>query len=267
MKKIVSLVLAAMLALTCAAAVGEAVPQPEGGKKFESSWAIFGMTVGIVYEEEGYRVFIRSSDPAGFQGTDWEYSCYYDEEKDALLSVSSSKTAYKEDPETGDFEYAEPEYQDIDEENQVTAFTIDGRGKLLWEDGRGRDGADLEFTKIGSFMGTWRSEDGKTLAEIVWSDSEEGDEYGYTVYLYEEGDDDARTYSHAHGLYDPETGKLTAAGFAAVGRMNAEGEFIQAEGPEEEAELVFSELGGGRILLERENAVELVYDLLGESDG
>ena len=48
-------------------------------------------------------------------------------------------------------------------------FTIDENGSLLWEDGRGEAGADLVFTKIGDFEGFWKSEDGKTYAEISWS--------------------------------------------------------------------------------------------------
>ena len=97
MKKLVSIILAIVMAamLLCVSASADEVPQPEGGKKFESNWAIFGMTVRIVYEEEGYRVYIRSTDPDTLSGTEWEYSCFYNEEKDALLSVSSSRIRHQ----------------------------------------------------------------------------------------------------------------------------------------------------------------------------
>ncbi len=90
MKKIASLilVLALALSLVCAARADE-VPQPEGGKKFETGWAIFNTTIRIVYEEEGYRVFIRNTDPSEQKVTEWEYSCYYVEAEDVLKSVSS----------------------------------------------------------------------------------------------------------------------------------------------------------------------------------
>ena len=267
MRKIAGLFLALVMTmmLLCACANADEVPQPEGGRKFESGWAIFGMTVRIDYEEEGYRVYIRSSDPYEFQGSEWEYSCIYNEEEDALLSVSSSKNDYTEDPATGEIRRGEYIYQDLDEEDQTTVFTIDEDGFLVWEDGRGQDGADLVFSDIGRFEGFWKSEDGKTFADISWSDSEIGDEYGYNVFLHDEGDESYAEY-FTHGLYDPESGKLTVTGSVIIYRLNAEGGYDTEEIPadaEDPLELIFSDLGNGRILLERENGIELVYDLLG----
>ena len=93
MKKITGIILALalVLSLACTAAQADEVPQPEGGKKFESHWAIYGMTVSIDYEEEGYRVYIKSSDPYEHQGREWEYNCFYNEEKDAFLSPSRAE--------------------------------------------------------------------------------------------------------------------------------------------------------------------------------
>lgn len=272
MKKITGIILALalVLSLACTAAQADEVSQPEGGKKFESHWAIYGMTVSIDYEEEGYRVYIKSSDPYEHQGSEWEYNCFYNEEKDALLSMFSSKNRYTEDPATGELQRSEPEYQDLDDENQITVFAINKDGRLTWKDGRGQDGADLEFNNIGSFMGFWRSEDGKTFADISWNDSEIGDEYGYNVFLHDEGDDSYAEYS-THGLFDPETGKLTVTGSVIINRLNADNGYdmeVIPENPDEPLELVFSDLGDGRILLERGNGVELVYDFLnGDSEG
>ena len=251
--------------LLCVSANAEAVPQPEGGKKFESGWAIFGMTVHIVYEEEGYRVYIKSTDPETFDGCEWEYSCFYNEEKDALLSVSSSKNSYTVNSQTGEIQRGDYEYQDLDDEGQTTVFTIDAGGFLIWEDGRGQDGADLAFADIGSFEGFWKSEDGKTYADIAWSDSEIDDEYGYNVFLHDEGDESYAEYS-LHGLYDPETGKLTVTGSVIINRLNAAGEYETEEipaNPDEPLEIIFSDTGNGRILLERDNGIELIYDPLG----
>ena len=264
MKKWISLILAAVMALSlCCFAGADEVPQPEGGKKFETNWAIFNMTVEIVYEEEGYRVYIKSSDPYEHQGNEWEYSCFYNEEQDALLSVSSSKNSYTEDPATGDIERGEYEYQEW--MGETTVFTIDEDGFLNWKDGRGEDGADLAFTKIGAFEGDWRSEDEKTSALITWSDSEIGDEYGYNVFLHDEGEESFADYT-AHGLYDPMTEKLIVTGSVIISRLNAEGGYDTEEipeNPEEPLELIFSEMGGGKILLEKENGIELIYDPLG----
>ena len=42
-----------------------------------------------------------------------------------------------------------------------------------------------------------------------------GDEYGYNVFLHDEGDDSYAEYS-THGLFDPETGKLTVTGSVII---------------------------------------------------
>ena len=267
MKKIVSIFLALTLAMTllCVSVSAEEYPQPEGGKKFETNWAIFGMTVEIHYEEEGYRVYIKSSDPEQHQGTEWEYSCSYNEEQDALLSISSSKNSYTEDPATGDLQRGPFEYQETDNADQTTVFTIDQDGFLLWKDGRGQDGADLQFSNIGAFQGFWKSEDGKTYADISWCDSEEGDDYGYNVFLHDEGEDTYAEYS-MHGLYDAATGKLTVTGPVTVYTKNAAGEYnaeTVPNDPETPTELIFSQVSNGKILLERENGIELIYDLMG----
>ena len=266
MKRLMSFILAMILAAAlCCAAEADAVPQPEGGKKFESNWAIFDMTVRINYEEEGYRVDITSFDPFELKGTEWEYSCFYNEEKDALLSVSSFKSSYTIDPETGEYRREPYEYEGVDDIDQTTVFTIDETGSLLWEDGRGDAGADLVFTDIGQFEGAWISEDGNTWAEIEWSDSEIDDEYGYTVFLHDGGDDSFAEYC-THGLYDPKTGKLETAGSVIIYTLNDEGEYDAQEIPadaENPTELIFSDLGGGKILLERDNGIELIYDFVG----
>ena len=42
MKKMLSILLAVMMLFAIAVAAAEEIPQPEGGKKFDSDWAIFG---------------------------------------------------------------------------------------------------------------------------------------------------------------------------------------------------------------------------------
>ena len=263
MKKIASLILAVvmMAALVCVSAHADEVPQPEAGKKFETNWAIFGMTVRIVYEEEGYRVGIRSWDPAELKGTEWEYSCYYVEEEDALVSVSSAKHSFTQDPETFEITDAPAEYDDLDDENTATAFRITEEGLLRWEDGRGQDGADLEFADIGNFEGVWRSEDNYIWVEIEWNDAE--DDYGYFVFLHR-GTDEVYAEFTAKGLYNvPEAGKLVAETFVPVATNTLKDGAYETVYDEDTYELVFSGLEDGKLLFEAENGVELYYDLMG----
>ena len=133
MKKMLCILTALLMAgLMCVSAAAESFPQPEGGKKFETNWAIFNMTVNIFYEEEGYRVYIQSSDPMEHKGTEWEYACFYNEEKDALLSFTSSKNSYTLDTATGEIERGDYEYEDIDDYLGVVYLSLDnGVGKAI----------------------------------------------------------------------------------------------------------------------------------------
>ena len=263
MKKFVSIILALALALSLACtAYADEVPQPEGGKKFESGWAIFNTTIRIIYEEEGYRVSIRKTDPSEHKITEWDYSCYYVEAEDVLKSVSSSKRSYAINPETGESKDSTTEYDDLDGENTVTVFRITGDGFLNWEDGRGQDGFDSAFSKIGDFEGVWRSEDNYVWTEIEWNDSEE--DYGYFVYLHR-GFDDVYAEFTAKGLYNPETGRLEVRTIVPVATSMLKDGSYETEYDEDEYELFFSELGGGKILFEAENGVELIYDLMGSA--
>ena len=107
MKKITGILLAVMTVFLAACAIADEVPQPEGGKKFESDWAVPGGIVEVYYEEEGYRVFIKIDQPDALCGSEYEYSCYYQEETDSLLSISSIRSDYTVDPDTGDQIYAQ----------------------------------------------------------------------------------------------------------------------------------------------------------------
>ena len=258
MKKILGILLAAMmLVLPACAAFADEIPEPEGGKKFDSDWAIFGMTVSIVYEEEGYRVDIREYDPAEQKGTVWEYACCYNEEKDVLESIASLKYGFTD--KEGAESVEEFEYDDLDEENQVTVFAIDENGMLTWQDGRGQDGTDLVFSDIGRFDGTWVNQEKNLWVEISWNDSE--DDYGYDVLIHSEAENAAPDIV-LKGLYDAETKKLEC--------LDPETYAARFDGDTEAAAdlsetLSFTE--NGSLFLESESLELVNYDLLpDESD-
>ena len=263
MKKTLSILLAMMMLFAIAGAAAEEIPQPEGGKKFESDWAFRGGLAEIYYEEEGYRVTLFIENTENSSGTEWEYSCYYSEEADALISVSSSKTEYTYNEETGDREYKDDTYNDFDDDKTYTEFTVDENGCLNWKDGHENAGADLQFSNIGRFEGLWRNVSEAVEVEFTWNGLADEERFEYTVYITS-GSDQADTYSQylMNGEYDPATGKLTANGTCTVFTKNDKGEFDSADDGEE-FEAVFSKTEDGKLLYETGNGIELEYDILG----
>ena len=258
MKKILSILLAAMMACTLvgAAALADEYPQPEGGKKFEGSWAMMGGLAEIFYEEEGYRVCVELCNNEDWSGTIWEYSCYYVEDRDALVSISSVKRTYESDATTFDHVNDEIIYEGFDEEGQESVFTIAENGSLHWESGRDKDaGTDLEFRNIGQYRGFWRSAEGEepVWAEFIWMGLNE-ETYYYAVYIHR-GDDNTYTEFTMEGLYDEATGKLVCTGSNVDPSEN------------EVYEAVFSMTEDGKLLYEAANGILMEYDLLGGSEG
>ncbi len=276
MKKLTGITLALILAmsLVCAALADEA-PQPEGGKKFESNWAITGAVVSINYEEEGYRVSIVSEIPTEGTGIEWFYNCFYHPEDDTLVSISSSKQTYTFTPvvpfENGEFDpeqvtddygektYAPAEYDGFDDENTASVFSIDENGRLIWNDGRENAGADLEFANIGRFDGEWKNDDEGVLAMIDWIGSEDG--FVYSVVLQRVSPDQKQNAIYVmFGAYNEETQKLEC-----TGEVHMVGEDGKLEEKGEPCEAFFSMLENGGILYEAANGIELEPDF--DSEG
>lgn len=262
MKKMISILLAIMMVsvLACVASADE-VPQTEAGKKFESDWAIPGGLAQIDYEEEGYRVTleIRNDDETG---ATWEYACYYHEDTDCLSSVSSSRTNFTIDPDTGEKIPGETVYDGLDDEDKGTEFTIDADGFLIWKDGHEDAGAGLKFANIGRFEGVWKNEAAETEAEFKWNGTSDDDMF-YTVNIIRgKTDGDLYTSFLMNGTYDPATGKLTADGTCTVFKKNADGEYT-SEDDGESYDAIFSKMEDGRVLFETDNGIELEYDMLG----
>lgn len=265
MKKLISILMAVMmLGLFACAASAEEVSQPEAGKKFESDWAVAGGLAQIVYEEEGYRVTLDLEKDG--TGALWQYSCYYHEDTDSLVSVSSSRTNYTIDPDTGNKVFGEDVYEGIDEENRYTEFTIDSDGCLIWKDGHDDAGAGLRFADIGRFDGVWKNEAEETEAEFMWNGLSE-DELFYTVYIIRGKTDGERYASYLmNGTYDPATGKLSASGTCTLFTKNADGEYTSEEDGET-YDAFFSKTEDGKVLYETANGIELEYDIMGHSQG
>ena len=263
MKKMMRIALAmiAALSLLCAAASADEIPQPEGGKKFESCWGMRCGLVQIDYEEEGYRVMVDLYNQDDHTGTLWQYSCYYIEEKDVLESVSSSKNPYTLDEQTLYRTLGETEYEGIDDPDSTTVFSLSEDGALTWQDGHENIGQELEFRDIGNFEGVWRNDEEAVYTEFHWEGLFNEETYCYSVYVGRGADDDYADF-HLVGLYNPETGKLECYDTAAVPMETDEALFAaQDDGVPYDA--FFTDLGGGKLLYEAETGIELEYDILG----
>ncbi len=263
MKKLLCMLMALMLALvmgTAALAEDETeTPEPEGGKKFSSSWALMGGRVDIDYEEEGYRVLINFFNQDDATGTMWEYSCYYHEDEDALVSVSSACHHYHHDPETFEPIHEEDRYSGLDEEGQESSFTVNEAGRLIWKDGRENVGADLEFQNIGSFDGSQYSNDDRTVwAEFEWEGLNE-ETFWYYAFLHLGREKDDLEYTMT-GTYDPETGKLNCTGTSIVWVPNDLGGYDPTE-EEQPCSATFSLTEDGKLLYEEGN-VEMSYQMI-----
>lgn len=259
MKKWFSILLTvAMLGVVACAAWADEVPQPEGGKKFESNWAVPGGFMEIVYEEEGYRISLDILDGKSETGATWEYSCFYHEDTDSLKSVNSSRTDYTYDPVTNGRSYIDPAYDGMDEENQVTEFTIDKDGFLLWKDGHDDAGAGLKFMNISEFEGVWENEAEEVNVEIRWNGNT-ADEMFYTIFLTR-GNTHGERYADfiMNGTYDSSIGKLTALGTCTLFTKQADGEY-KSEEDGKTYEAIFSRTGDGKILYETENGILLEH--------
>ena len=263
MKRLISLAFIAVLVamLLPAPADCETFPQPEGGRKFESDWAIAGGLAEIYYEEEGYRATLTIENRDG-AGSMWEYACFYMEDTDSLLSFSSRRLDFTIDPDTGDTVYGDVAYEGIDEEGKETAFTIDAEGCLIWKDGHDDAGAGLKFVNIGRFEGLWRNDAEKVEAQFTWNGTDE-DSFFYTVYIWR-GNEEGEQYALylMNGFYDPTAGKMTADGTCTLFTKNASGEY-DSQDDGESVEAVFSVLENGNLLYETDKGIELEYDILG----
>ena len=250
----ISLMATSVIAGTSALAESDVYPQPEGGKKFETNWGITGGKVDINYEEEGYRVQVELENFDNMSTTVWNYNCSYAQEKDALVSMSSSKYTYTTDINTSEQTNGVYAYDGLDEEGQESVFTISDKGTLLWKDGRENAGADLEFTNIGFFDGTYANKNEKVSAQFSWEGLYDEDSFFYTVYL-RVGEGESYTEYLMRGFFNPETKKLECDGAGTVFHRNAEGGYDAVEELTDNFEVVFSKTADGKVLYETSNIV------------
>ena len=117
----------------------EPEPMPEGADAFSGVWVCGRASIEMVWEEEGFRVFISWGSSA-WEHSEWQYSCYYHPENNSLVSLPfgiRTDIAYGNNGEIASEKV-------IYEDGEAT-FTLDEEGHLIWQDEKEDAGKDMRF--------------------------------------------------------------------------------------------------------------------------
>ena len=144
MKKLFAIILVLALALVSVGFAEEEKlpPMPEEAAVYEGTWVCDRASIEIIWEEEGFRVFISWGSSAS-ETSEWEYSCYYDAETKSLEAMPTgihTDNVYGED---GEIVSSTVIYDDGE-----ATFTLDGEGHLLWNDVKEDAGKDMLFERL-----------------------------------------------------------------------------------------------------------------------
>lgn len=131
--------------LTAASDIPEEFPpMPAQAAAFQGEWQCDRASISMNWEEEGFRVLIRWGSSA-WDHTEWEYSCFYHEENNTLVSVPfGTRTDYKYGDD-GVLVSCDEVYND----GQAT-FSLDGEGRLIWQDEKENAGEGMRFERLAS---------------------------------------------------------------------------------------------------------------------
>ena len=244
MKKLIAVLAAMIMVLLCAAVTAEnaaeAVPASDALQMFNSEWVDAEGSIKIYPEEDHWRVYIRSGNGA----VEWDYSCRYDGEQNALVTLSDSEN-------TKDIITVNDEGSEINRSTVYTdgsaVFIRNENGKLTWKDEKEDVGAGRTFEKIGWFQGTWDAfvEDGPWYELNCFWDIEEAAEgevtSGYKVEI-ERYDGEEYTHWVYSCTYNPESNILSSL-FGTKEYAEKEGEPIATVYDDGAAEFAFDDEG------------------------
>lgn len=148
MKKFFLIMAAIVLAMACTAALAEEEPVLQDAPdpdNYSGVWQCDRATAEIVWEEEGYRILIEWGSSA-WESTTWEYSCYYHEDDNTLVSMPfgiRTELVYTEGSEL-------PEYTVVYDDGEAV-FSLDEEGHLIWTDLKENMGEDMQFEWISEY--------------------------------------------------------------------------------------------------------------------
>ena len=178
MKKFLLVLLALVMAVGLAMAESDEKPMPAEAAVYEGEWACDRAVAELVWEEEGFRVLISWGSSA-WENTTWEYSCYYQEGDNTLVSVPFGIKTDLVFDDNGNETSATVAYED----GQAT-FKIDEDGHLIWIDEKENAGDGMHFVKLdGSEIGVYTDEVPEALKYVSAWVAENGD---WRIEVYDE---------------------------------------------------------------------------------
>ncbi len=130
-------ILSAVSAAEEAAAVLSSVPDVYTGR-----WQCGPAELEIAHEQEGCRVLILWGNGNGAV-TQWEYSCYYEEDEHTVVSMPVGTCTEFQYSEDGALTSMKTVYCD-----GIAVFSLDEEGCLIWLDEKENAGEGMRFTKI-----------------------------------------------------------------------------------------------------------------------
>ena len=194
MKKAFLVLMAFVLAIACTAALAEEAPAAQEAPdpdNYSGMWQCDRASIEINREEEGYRILIEWGSSA-WETTFWEYSCFYHEEDNTLVSMPfglRTEVVYTEGSD-------EATYTDVYDDGQAT-FSLDEDGCLIWQDEKEDAGKGMRFVNSAWEHTEWQyscfyHEEDNTLVsmpfglrtDVVYT--EDSDEPSYTD-IYDDG--------------------------------------------------------------------------------
>ncbi|MBR3740383.1 MAG: hypothetical protein IKN04_07960 [Clostridia bacterium] len=116
--------------------------EPAGAAAFEGVWQCDRATIAMYWEEEGFKVLITWGSSA-WEHSEWEYSCYYHEENNTVVSVPFGIRTEYVYGDNGELVSATEAYNDGE-----AVFSLDEEGKLIWLDEKENAGDGMRFEKI-----------------------------------------------------------------------------------------------------------------------
>ena len=160
MKKLVSLLLILALCCLLVPALGEAGAEsaaddeeiiaklPEPGWVLDSVygavWLDDRASLEVFLEDvDNYKVLISWGSSA-WEATEWEYSCYYHEDDNTMVSMPTGLRVELVFDDAGEQTSCTYVYEDGE-----AVFSLDGDGCLIWQDQKENAGEGMRFVRTG----------------------------------------------------------------------------------------------------------------------